>query len=227
MNKNGFTLVELMIALGIAMVIGLTLYFSISMAQRSSASVSRKVITQQDARTVLDVMAMEIRMTSLNPSMSRTIWNTIPTAGCSSMGNIVPVKDNKGLQVAGPNTILIAMDLNDPPVTPASIGEIENEYIEYALDPVARTITRNVSCGGDATILGGEDLSTTVMNDTLGIPLFQYFNSAGNITANIPDIRRVRITIVADTRTRDSLTGQAKRMTYTTDVLVKNHVLCP
>jgi prepilin-type N-terminal cleavage/methylation domain-containing protein len=231
MNKNGFTLVELMIALGIAMGIGLTLYFSINMAQRSSTSVSRKVITQQDARTVLDIMAMEIRMTSLNMTMSRTIWNAIPTTGCGSMGNIVPWPANKGLQVAGPNTILIAMDLGgriEPGganVPSGIIGDAPSEYIEYALG--TNTITRNVSCGGDNDILGGEDLSTTVRNGGLGIPLFQYYNSAGNITANIPQIRRVRITIVADTRSPDALTGQAKRMTYTTDVLVKNHVFSP
>ena len=226
-NKNGFTLIELMIAMGIGLVILAALYTSVNMAQRSSSGVGRKVVTQQDARTVLDIMAMEIRMTSLNTSASRTIWSTIPAC---AMGSLVPVKENKGLQIAGPNAILIAMDLGGKIESGANvpsgiIGDAPNEYIEYEFKN--KTITRNVSCGGDNVLLGGEDLSTIVRNGVLGIPLFQYFDRLGNPTASIPDIRRVRITIVADTMNPDALTSQAKRMTYTTDVLVKNHVLCP
>ncbi|MFA5321055.1 MAG: prepilin-type N-terminal cleavage/methylation domain-containing protein, partial [Smithella sp.] len=221
MRKNGFTLIELIIAMGIGALIMTALYASMNMAQKSSASVGRKVVTQQDARSVLGIMAMEIRMASLNPSMSRTIWTTIPTASCTSMGSATPVKANKGIQVAQPDRILIAMDLNNPPDSAATseIGDEENEYIEYQFNAYSKKITRNVSCSGDWVILGGDDLSTTVSNDS-NTPLFQYFDRAGNATTSIPDIRRIRITIVADTKNTDSLTGKVKRMTYTTDVLV-------
>lgn len=225
-RKNGFTLIELVIAMGIGAIIMTAIYASMNMAQKSSASIGRKIVTQQDARSVLDIMAMEIRMASLNPSMSRTIWESIPS--CATMGSVSPDKDYKGIQVAQPDRILIAMDLNNPPKNPAisEIGDEENEYIEYQFNSNEKTITRNVSCGGDNVILGGNDLSTTVGNDD-DTPVFQYFDRDGNETTSIPSIRRVRITIVADTKDPDSLTGQVKRMTYTTDVLVKNHVLCP
>jgi prepilin-type N-terminal cleavage/methylation domain-containing protein len=241
MKKNGFTLIELIIAIVVAAIIMLGIYTSVNMAQRSSASVGRKVVTQQDARAVLDLMAMEIRMASYNPTGTEPniIWSTIPTAACNSMGNISPVAANRGIQT-GPNaanTIIIAMDLNNPSVTPAQIGDWPNEYIEYSYNG-ADTINRNVSCGGDTPILGGATSATLVHNHDGVVPdvnLFTYFDrSDKDITATVvnnnpstvngvPAIRRIRITIVADTESNDNLTRKPRRMTYITDVLVKNH----
>jgi prepilin-type N-terminal cleavage/methylation domain-containing protein len=237
MKKNGFTLVELIIAVALGLLILTAVYAGINMAQRSSASVGRKVVTQQDARAVLDLMAMEIRMASYNPTgaESNTIWSTIPTAACNSMGNISPVVANKGIQT-GPNaanTIIIAMDLNGDGI----IGPPwSNEYIEYSYNG-ADTINRNVSCGGDTPILGGAGSATMVRNAAAGVNLFTYFDRSNNdITATVvnpannpspangvPAIRRIRITIVADTESKDSLTSNPRRMTYITDVLVRNH----
>ena len=237
MKKNGFTLVELIIAMALGFLILTAVYAGINMAQRSSASVGRKVVTQQDARAVLDLMAMEIRMASCNPTLSTVIWSTIPTAACNFMGNLIPVAANRGIQTAAnpANTIIIAMDLNNPPVTPAVIGDVTNEYIEYSYNG-ADTITRNVSClGADQPILGGVGSATMVRNAAAGVNLFTYFDGSNNdITATVvnnnssptngvPAIRRIRITIVADTESKDSLTSNPRRMTYITDVLVRNH----
>jgi type IV pilus assembly protein PilW len=224
MKKNGFSLVELIIAVAVGLLIMTAVYAMINMAQNSSVSVGRKVVTQQDARAVLDLMAMEIRMASYNPT-GQADWSTIPTGVCASMGNVAPVKANKGIQTASgtpnANTIIIAMDLDanrtigDQPTSP-------NEYIEYSYNG-ADTITRNVSCSGDTPILGGAGSATMVTNNAAGVPLFQYFDINGAATTSIPAIRRIRITIVANTEYTDRLTHKARIMTYTTDVLVKNH----
>ena len=238
MKKNGFTLIELIIAVALGLLILTAVYAAIDMAQRSSASIGRKVITQQDARAVLDLMAMEIRMASYDPT-ALADWSTIPI--CASMGSVAPITANKGIQTAAnaANTIIIAMDLggvfnpvtglNDSPS--GAIGDYPNEYIEYSYNG-ADTITRNVSCSGDTAILGGSDTdvprpTTKIANGATNpvTPLFQYFDSTGAAAASIPAIRRIRITIVADTESKDSLTNQTRRMTYTTDVLVKNHAL--
>ncbi len=72
-QKNGFTLVELLIA----MVVGLTILLAISsmmdIGLKSSSGVGRRVLTQQDARAVLDLMAMEIGMASFNPTYDITL----------------------------------------------------------------------------------------------------------------------------------------------------------
>lgn len=236
MKKNGFTLVEIIIGMAIGAVIMLAIYASMNMAQKSSASVGRKVATQQDARAVLDLMATEIRMASYNPT-GQVKASTIPTGSCTSIEWPSPlVSANKGILVADPYRILIAMDLTDPPVKPARIGDSASEYIEYSyVGGTTKTIFRNIGnrtatscsnncCSGNTAILGGEDSATMVGNGT-ATPMFQYFNSADTETTSIPDIRRIRITIVAETENKDSLTNQVKTMTYTTDVLVKNHVL--
>jgi len=237
-QEKGFTLIELMIALAVGALIMTAVYASMNMAQRSATSVGRKVVTQQDARTVLDVMSMEVRMASYNPNMSSPnesgyIWSGSALGNCSSVNLITA---NKGIQAANATTIAIAMDLGGriddagANVPSGRIGDAENEYIVYMLDNQNKTITRNVSCSGNSVILGGEDLSTVIRNGDTNTPLFEYFDRNNNTLpepVSIPDIRRVKITIVADTKDPDMLSGQAKRMNYTTDILVKNHVLSP
>lgn len=216
MKKNGFTLVELIIAMGVGLVILAAIYAGVNIAQRSSSSLGRKVTTQQDARSVLDLMAMEIRMASFNPSMTQTTWTNTALA-CSSLATA-----NKGIGIANADQIALGMDLNGDGIIAPS-----NEYIVYKYNSASNTITRSVDCGADVAILGGTGSATMVRNSDAGANLLQYYDKGGNVPASISDIRRVRITIVADTESDDSLTHQPKRMTYTTDVLVINHVLCP
>jgi len=266
MKKNGFTLIELIIGLGIAVIIMVAVYAAMNTVQRSSSSVVQKVTTQQDVRTVLDIMAMEIRMASYNPQppVIGSTWSSIPA--CSTMGNITPTTGSKGIQVANASTILIAMDLNGDGVIGCNANATNcktccgppntctdtncagsNEYIEYSYG--TNTIHRNVNCSGDTDILGGTDNATTVINGTCTSyingtcactsningtcpALFQYFDASGASLADgtgtvpatsIPNIRRIRITIVAQTLNTDSLTRKFRTMTYSTDVLVKNH----
>jgi hypothetical protein len=196
-------------------------------------------------------MAMEIRMASYNPTSSTTIWSTIPTNCASISISLDPTK--KGIQTATANTILVAMDLTNPTVYPAVIGDSPNEYIEYSYNNTTSTIYRNVSCSGDTAILGGTSSATMVKNGTCPSytngtctcaaningtcpALFQYFDASGNNladntgtvpTTSIKNIRRIRITIVANTEYTDRLTHKSRIMTYTTDVLVKNHAFSP
>jgi prepilin-type N-terminal cleavage/methylation domain-containing protein len=244
MDKKGFTLVELLIAMVVGLVIMAAIYGMMNLGQRSSASVDRKVLTQQDVRAVLDLMAMEIRMASFNPTRTAATWGTVPT--CNAMGLTTIKPTRKGIQIATPSSILIAMDLwdgvntKDPPEPDSIIGgTAANEYISYAYNSVTGTITRIVDCVNSDIILGADGSSTKVVNDA-NTPVFQYIiidpltnveraldPALGelNIDNNIAVIRRIRITIVADVETQGSI--QVSRRTYSTDVLVRNHVLSP
>jgi prepilin-type N-terminal cleavage/methylation domain-containing protein len=235
MKKNGFSLVELLVAMAVGLVIMAAVYGAMNTAQMSSASIGRKVLTQQDARTVLYLMAMEIRMASFNPRFNSAIWSTIPAADstCDQMGLATSIVARKGIQIADSNNILVAMNLNaDAIIGPPGT----NEYISYAYDAGTSTITRNVSCSGDQIILGGAGSSTMVRNSDAPVtPLFQYFDESGtDISAAVvatPDtsirlIRRIRINIIADVETQGRSFNVTRR-TYTTDVLVKNHAVSP
>jgi hypothetical protein len=185
---------------------------------------------------VLDLMATEIRMASyLPPPCNNSTWLTIPACPEMTGWGGTPVRDYKGIQVADANKIFVAMDLNgDGVIGPPGA----NEYIMYSYDG-ASTLSRDVSCSGNWAILGGTALSSNVRNAVAGpgstlVPMFRYFDRANNdITATvsnnastvngIPAIRRILITIVADTADKDLNTKMPKRIVYSTSVAVRNH----
>ena len=108
-----------------------------------------------------------------------------------------------------------------------------NEAIFYRYVIADNRITRESNFdGGAQNFFGGAGTGTLIRNNDAVVPLFQYFVSGALDTAilnptaaQIPLIRKIRIIIVADTETNDLNTHAPKRMTYTTDVLVKNHPL--
>ena len=146
-----------------------------------------------------------------------------------------------GIQAADQYNILVEMDLNGdgiigPPGT--------NEAIYYKYNAANNQITRNnqipFAIVNDQAFFGGAGSGTLVHNNQVAVPLFQYFDGSGNALLPVQTgaqsqlvlnpalnqaIRRITITIVADTEVNDPITGAPKRMVYTTDVLVKNHAV--
>ena len=244
-RRKGFTLVELLIAMAVGIVIIAAVYSAMNLALRFSANTDRKVITQQDTRAVLDLMAMEIRMASYNPLVTTNTWSSASPLACMPSLAVAPII-YKGIKNANANTIAIAMDLNNDGVIGCSCGTCcgppntctnntcagTNEYIVYSYDG-ANTITRNVNCGGNQAILGGTAPDSNVRNAAVlptPIPLFQYFDRNDQPTALIPNIRRIQITIVTDTAANDTTqsgTPRPRRMIYSTSVIVRNHALSP
>lgn len=221
MKKNGFTLVETIIALAVGAIIMAAVYGYMTLVQKNSANADRRIVTQQDTRMVLDLMATEIRMASYNPRDMAHIWSDASPLACITNFD----KMCKGIKSATASAIAVAMDLDSS----GRIGDGNNEYIVYAYDG-ASTLTRSVSCDSSAdAILGGSAPFTNVRNAAAGVPLFRYYDStnaqisAPVSNANIQNIRRILITIVADTAEKDINTQQYKRMVYSTSVMVRNH----
>ena len=227
MNKKGVSLVELIVAMAVGLIIMAAIYSLMNTGQKSSSSLARKVLTQQDARAVLDLMSLEIGMASYNPGLFSAVWvgSPITSSGVCAAYNFVQTR--KGIQIAGANQILIAMDLNEDGI----IGNPgTNEYIFYEL--TGNAIRRGVSCGNPQTILGGADSGTRVLNDAT-TPLFQYFAASDttpmDMTTPLTDqqiasIRRIRINIVVEVETQGSA-FRVSQKTYTTDIFVRNHAL--
>lgn len=238
MNKlqKGFTLVELMIAMAVGMIIMAAIYAMMNLAQGTSGNVTRRVLTQQDARAVLDLMAREVSMASFNPMMLNSTWNGNMLGNCSA---IVMTQARKGIQVANATQIGVAMDLGgDTTTTPGAnipsthIGDAPNEYIVYQYNVANGTLSRSAGCEGEV-ILGGAGSSTMLRNNAAGIPLFQYFNIsnteiAAPDNASIPLIKRIRINLVVDVENEEKRgLPKVSRRTYSTDVLVRNHAFSP
>lgn len=227
-NIKGFTLVEILVAAAIGMILLGSIYMAINSAQRHSTSIERKVTAQQDVRAALELMAMEIRMASFNPTFATGIW--LDPANCASVsGN----QQNWGIQTAMPTSISVEMDIG--PNTPSSaIGDDPNEIITYNYDTANLRVTRSTNCGAAQSFLGdtaasGNPRTVLVTNSNLNLPIFQYYDGFGNLIpaanlpAAIPNIRRIEITLAVQTEHIDPNTGQRRNLIYSTSVIPRNH----
>ncbi len=106
-------------------------------------------------------------------------------------------------------------------------------------------ITRSTNCGtvqpflgGDAGVAPAGTRTVTVKNSSMGInngagnaAVFRYYDSGGTelypdtTPANIPNIRRLDITLAVETEEKDPSTNQYRQMIYSTSVLVRNHAI--
>jgi prepilin-type N-terminal cleavage/methylation domain-containing protein len=232
-KENGFTLVELIVAVFIGSMLLTGIYAFVNMAQRSSSGIERRVSAQQDARGALELMAMEIQMASYNPLSRQGPW----TMNCS--GTTCTAQVCRGIKEATQNSITVEMDISGN----GAIGDVNNEIIRYVYDTTNKYITRSTDCAGDEAFLGNTNAhssqkTVSVENNAAGIPVFRYFNGSGNdisasvaggssdVSIGIPAIRRIEITLVVDTSTADvgkSGNDARRRIIYSTSVIPRNH----
>ena len=242
-KENGFTLVEILVALFIGSLMMVAIYSVVNSAQRSSTGIERKVLAQQDARSALDLMAMEIRMASYNPNSTTGNWLQ------TNCRDVSPNQNYLGIQEATATAITVEMDMNEnctepnDPVCMRPAGtDNPNETIRYNYDTNNRYITRSTNCGPPQPFLGADAATTVVktvnvINNTAGIgntaiPVFRYYNGAGAVlaapvTSSIPAIRRVEITLAVETEDVDPSTRTKKTLIYSTSVIVRNHIPSP
>jgi prepilin-type N-terminal cleavage/methylation domain-containing protein len=230
-NKNGFTLIETIMALFVGSLVLMAIYSAINTVQTSSSKIESKVTAQQDTRGAMELMAMEIQMASYNPLLKRNIW--VSSSDCVTMA--AGIQLYKGIQEAGANSITVEMDINGN-------GKIDNtannpnEVIRYYYDPTNQYITRQVNCGTALPFLGATTANATtqtvwVVNNAAGIPVFRYYDGQNQALAapvsNIDVIRKIEITLVTKTSNKDIGTGGQRQIIYTTSVVPRNHAPIP
>jgi prepilin-type N-terminal cleavage/methylation domain-containing protein len=239
-NSRGFTLVEILFALFVGLLLMAAVSVTMISGQRSSAAIERKVAAQQDVRGALRVMASEIGMASFNPNFAFGIWRN--AGACSSPA---VTQANKGLQEVTPNSITVEMDIGES----SSIGDDNHEIIRYEFipGPAGQFIQRAVNCGGAEAFLGaapaaGVSRTVRVINDMSGITngnsppevaVFRYYDIKDPPTelfphqnpSDIPNIRRIDITLAVETDEIDPNTQQRRQMIYSTSVIARNHAL--
>lgn len=224
-NIKGFTLIEIVMALFVGLLLLGVVYISVVSGQRSSVAIERKTVAHQDARAILEIMTTEIAMASFNANFASNIWRD--PGDCL---NLSANQAYKGIQSASANSITLEMDLLES----SAVGDNPNEIIEYVYDFANERLTRKVNCGGALPFLGdipGNARSVRVINHTLGIPLFRYFDglgseiAAGTLPDSIPNIRRIEITLAVETEMVTPDTGTRRRMIYSTSVVPRNHAI--
>lgn len=247
MNKRGFTLVELLVALMVCIIIIGAIYAAVTTGQRSSAAMLQKVVAHEDARAALELMATDLQMASFNPTRAPNIW-LAPTGSCTAVsGN----PNARGIQEATATSIAVEMDIggSTSPDPSGIIGDFPNEVIRYAYLPDAanQRITRSTNCGTAQPFLGSSvagQKTVRVINDVNGngtmdagdLPVFRYYTALGTeipvanflnpaTSPNIRDIARIEITLSVETEDVAADTGQRRQMIYSTSIIPRNHVI--
>jgi type II secretory pathway pseudopilin PulG len=226
-KEDGFTLVEIIFALFCGLALMAAVYMALISGQKSSLALDSKVTALQGTRAVIETMAMEISMASFNANFVSNLWRD--PANC---GALSPNQAYKGIQVATATSLTLEMDRNENGL----IGDIlnDNEVISYVYDIPNQRMTRSANCNAATSFLGdipGNPRSERVINNTLAIPVFRYFNGLGveiaaaSLPAEIPSIRRIQITLAVETEDIDPNTHQRRRMTYSTSVIPRNHAI--
>ena len=232
-NSKGFTLVEIITALGVSMVLLGGIYMAINSTQKHSSSIERRVTAQQDVKPALDIIAIELSMASYNPTYTTNIW--VDPSTCA-FGATIP-QTYRGIQEATANSIVVEMDVIGATGDDGDgVLDDANEIIRYNYDTVNQTITRATNCGTSLPFLGATvsgQKTVRVINSTLGIPVFRYFNGQGNEIAVsgtdlgglIANVRRIEIVLAVETEDVDANSGQRKKLIYSTSVIPRNHAI--
>ena len=213
-GQDGFTLVELMVAMSIFMLI-LVGIFQVFDPSRNAYQVSeRKLDVQQNARVAMDRMARQIRMTGYFPENIAT-----PPANLS---NSVQVATESALSVAG--------DLD-------GLGA-SSAYTFCRDSSGLRRVSGAIGAAGSYTCANGQ-----LMAESVTALSFAYFDSANNPVPNPPTgpfnldaqglggaptfvsvaqrsiVRRIVISVTA----QENVPGQgAQTYTLTSDVRLRN-----
>jgi hypothetical protein len=207
------------------------IYSMVNLSQNTSSGMERRVAAQQDEKTALELMAMEIGMASYNPNFTTGNW--VSNTDCATASTN---QNYLGIQEATSTSITVEMDINESCTVNnvTSCMNNQNKVIRYNYDASNLYITRETNCGGAQPFLGDTAASVgkrtvRVINGDTGIynpviPVFRYFDGNNTETSSIPNIRRIEITLAVETENPDLNNGQRKRMVYSTSVIVRNHL---
>lgn len=190
MNKDGFTLTELLIAMAVAGIVMAGVYSAYSSQQRSYIAQEQVVAVQQNLRVAMYFMEREIRM-----------------AGCDPKGSA-----GAGIRTASPNSIRITMDItggendgldNDGD---SNIDEAdEANFGDGDTNDVNEDVTYSLYTSGGIQKLGRKKPSTNNQPVAENIDALNlvYLDKDENPTITLAEIRSVQITLVARTARGD------------------------
>ncbi len=201
-KPQGFSLVELMIAMLVGMVVLGSLYNLFTVQGKLLGNQGMAVEMQQNARMAMDMMTREMRlagyypMRDFNPPPATTLPkcdgtlpNSLTNAACVGMLNAAGTVVKFNLDVSD--------EYGDLPPDGATDGP--NETITYGLyTSTAGGVS--VKCLGRKTT---NDSSYQPVVENIDSLTFTYLNSAGSAAATIDTIRSIQVTVVAKTAKAD------------------------
>ena len=168
-QQNGFTLVELLVALCVAAIILTSIVSIFSRMSRSYTIQNASADLQQGMRAALDVISRDLRMAGYDKSQS----------------------GNFGFQSTETFHVRFTSDYNDNGIVDTTDEEIVT-YLLSAANEMQRRLYENTASQDTQTLLGGDDGINVVSF------AFRYLDRNNNLTTMAAEIKAVEIALVAD-----------------------------
>ncbi|MGL1931574.1 MAG: prepilin-type N-terminal cleavage/methylation domain-containing protein [Desulfotalea sp.] len=141
-NQNGFTIVEMMVALVLSALIIVAIYSAYTIQQKTHTAQAQVVVMQQNARALLDIMVREIRMAGYDDSTLGVAGAEIYIADSSSIAFSADLNEDGDTTDAGENIAFSLYDNNGV----STQGRLTSAAVIPAalvgLQPIAENIER-------------------------------------------------------------------------------------
>ena len=188
-NDRGFTLVELMIAMVVGMVVLGAVYALFTAQSKHLATQEQLAELHQNARAAMDIMVREISMAGYNQTTDPATITAVNRCTGTTTASNTPCA---GITNAAADTIGFVADINGNGDTTAG-GANPSENIAYD------RYHSETSPAGVYSLGRTSNGSKQPVIEYLDLLSFSYHEANGNVTANLANIRRVKITIVTRT----------------------------
>jgi len=188
-NDRGFTLVELMIAMVVGMVVLGAVYALFTAQSKHLATQEQLAELHQNARAAMDIMVREISMAGYNQTTAPATITAVNRCTGTTTASNTPCA---GITNAAADTIGFVADINGNGDTTAG-GANPSENIAYD------RYHSETSPAGVYSLGRTSNGSKQPVIEYLDLLSFSYHEANGNVTANLANIRRVKITIVTRT----------------------------
>ncbi|OPY80615.1 MAG: hypothetical protein A4E70_01651 [Syntrophus sp. PtaU1.Bin005] len=205
-SDNGFTLVEVMVALAVSLVLLGAIWGFFENQHRNYSTQERLTEMQQNARVGLEMMTREIRMAGYNPTGGLSVCAGTNMASATNSPCV-------GISNASGNTVSFSADLNgNGAVTPATASANPGENISYSI----------YTCGNHQCLGRTSNGSLQPLADHITGLTLTYYDSSDGVAADLSLIRKVKISLVAATSAPD-FKNVTRTMTLTADVTLRNY----
>ena len=189
-NDRGFTLVELMIAMAVGLIVLGAVYALFTVQSKHLATQEQLAELHQNARAAMDIMVREISMAGYNQTTNPAAIPSVPRCTGTTTASNAPCA---GITNAAADAIGFVADIDGNGDTTAGGGGNPGENIVYdryhsGTSPEGVYSLGRTSNGSKQPVIEYLDLLS-----------FSYHEASDNVTANLANIRRVKITIVIRT----------------------------
>lgn len=190
-GKAGFSVPEFLIAMLVGLVVLGAVYSLFTMQNKQFSNQEQMIEMQQNARIAMAIMIREISMAGYNQTSSScpSPVTAVPRCTGTTTATNTPCV---GITYAGANTISFVTDLNANCDTTAGTANPDENITFDLYSPSGVPTLGRTSNGVKQPVVEYVDALS-----------FTYYDGSGNVTTNVANIRRIKISITIRTAKTD------------------------